>query len=580
MATAQDIARIYTSPRAKKLNELDAYVQCTQYDGKVPWFDTASDCPVFERKPCVNYPIVRTAKASHVHFVLGEGHWPKLTCSPSEDDESIEAEWGLGADDSRVFDTWINVVLVKFAKLKTVVREALGDAMGCRSVAIVASVRRGQLVAETVKASWCTPELDECGEVLSLEIRYPYVVTAKNPATREYEDTCYLYRRVITATEDTVYLPGKTDDRGTEPDWKPDAKRSSVHNLGFCPVIWYPFLKPCSVVGDVDGIAIHEHQLGEIDCLNRTLSQRHRAAVTAGDPQMYEAGVGPDEQVGPMGRTASVTPRGGKVTADDANSDQSTSVYNRPVQTASARKKGPGIIWRYKDDKAHAEYLTLPGDGTKVLTEDGQDLREKLAESLFAVFVDPSSLKMHAAMSGKALAFLFTRQIGFCDAIREDVADKCLLAIVSLLLRIVSKVGSKKGALRLPGLTNILPILARFEQQNDAGATEWLAPRIDPVWGPYFAPNEQDQLFVVQLTTAAKDGGLCTTQQGVDKLSKEGVFEVGSAGEVVDAIKAETAENQKAAMATAHALGSASGEAYGDNDNAGGLDGGAAAEPV
>lgn len=586
MSDADTIARKYVSPRASELDNLERYVSCTQYEGKVGWFDTASEAPLFERKPCVNYPISKTAIGSHVAFVLGEGRWPNLTCSPSENDESIDDEWGLDEDDSETFDAWVNLVLVKRANLKELAREMLHDAMASRSVAVVACVRNGQLVAETVKAAWCTPTLDDSGDVLALEIRYPYIQSQKNEATGDWEDKCLLYRRTIDATSDTVYLPGIARENGKEPVWAVDKNKTRDHGLGFCPVIWYPFLKPCSVVNEIDGVAIHEHQLGEIDCLNRSLSQRHRAAVTAGDPQAAEFGVAEDENVGPTGVTSTGEGRGEIKTIRDQASDKSVAVFGaRTSRRANARKRGAGVIWRYKSDKARAELLTLPGDALKVLDDDARDLRDKIAEALFAVFVDPSSLKMHAAMSAKALAFLFSRQVGFCDQIRQNFAEKALLPLISMLLRIVSVVGRKgPRSLRLPGLVKILPILERFEQKlagkdgKPSGAIAWMPPRVEPVWGPYFPPNEQDQLFVVQLTTQAKDGGLITTKQGVEKLSKEGVFDVGSAGEVVEAIKAEKDEATKAAQATMHALTKTQASPDdGDKGGAGGLDGGAAA---
>jgi hypothetical protein len=42
--------------------------------------------------------------------------------------------------------------------------------------------------------------------------------------------------------------------------------------------------------------------LDELDALNFTLSQRHRAALYSGDPQMVETGVSRDENVAPTGR--------------------------------------------------------------------------------------------------------------------------------------------------------------------------------------------------------------------------------------------------------------------------------------
>lgn len=563
MADPQAIARAYLSPRAQELDRLDRYIEGTQYEGRPDWFDNASETPIVERAPCIKDPIAQSAIGTHTAFVFGEGRWPKITSATSEDDRALDPDWGLATAESDTLDRFVNVVLVRYARLKEVARAMLAEAMGSRSSGVVMCVRRGQLCVETVRASWCIPTLNDLGEVLQLEIRYPYIETFFNDATRSYEKRCMLYRRVLDAKSDTVYEAAVGLENAREPDWVVNKAKTVEHGLGFCPAIWYPFMKPCTTANDVDGVAIHERQLNEIDCLNISLSQKQRAATMAGDPQMVEIGVQDDVNPAPMG----VTSRGiietrAIVGPDGKPATTSGFASQRSRGRGAARKRGAGVIWRYPDKDTTVEYLTIPPGALQAVADHAKDVRGKIAEALHAVFVDPSELHTHAEMSGKALSFLFSRQLGFCDLVRDDVADKALVPMVSMLLRIVFIVGSKNPrSLYVPGVKVMLPILSGFVREqapaNDrekAGAV-WMPPRLAPIWGPYFAASEADQFNVVKLVVAALQGGTITVEMAIEKLSTSGVFDVASAKEVAEAIAAKVANDNQSLHGAIRALG-------------------------
>lgn len=563
MTDPNALARLYLSPRATSIGLVESYVLGTQYAGRIPWFDASSNVPLFERAPCIKYPIVATAIASHVAFVLGEGRWPTLSSGTSEDDGEIDEDWGLPLKESETLDRFVNVVLVKHARVKETARELLAEAMGCRSVAVVTSVRAGRLCAETVKPAWCTPTLDDNEECSKLEIRYPYIETFYNEAEKKWDTRCMLYRRVIDAVKDTVYLPAKAKEDGSQPDWKEDPAKTKEHGLGFCPVLWYPFMKPCSVATEVDGVAIHERQLEEVDCLNIALSQKQRAAVVAGDPQTIETGVASDHNPAPMAAVS----RGVIIKKTDA-SDRSVSVFSSTSNASTGRKlarmRGSGVVWTYPDAAAKVYQLTLPEGALAAIDDHAKDLRNKLSEAFFAVFLDPNEARTHGAISGKAMAFMFSRQLGFCDQVRDDFGDKALIPLVSMLLRIVYVIGKKNPtSLYMPGVKKVLPILESFDREtsDESGATTtkraWVAPRLEPQWGPYFPPGEQDQLFVVQLAAQAKEAGVATTTMCVEKLRDAGVFNVASAEEVVKGIDEERATAQQEAMDQVHATAAA-----------------------
>jgi hypothetical protein len=553
MGDAERIAQMHMGPRAQGIERLAGYVDGTQYAGRVAWWDTATHVSIFERAPCFNYSIVGSAIASHVAFCLGEGHWPELSSCTQEDDEDVDPDWGLDEDDSSALDRFINVVLVKYANLKTVARQMLSQAMGSKSCALIVSIKLGHVVAETVRASWCTPTLDAIGRCTRLEIKYPYVEDYQDPRTHEWLKRCMLYRRVIDDKADTCYKPLKARADGAPPkdsDWSVDAAKTKLHGLGFCPVHWYPYLRECEATADIDGHAIHEQQMGNVDQLNLAISQKQRAAVTVGDPTTVEIGVdeGHNPAPGPGPSRAIINPEGGPKGADGKPSGVMTSTAAR-MSGQRARPRGANTVWRYPAPDTKVALLILPPEAIEGLDSNARDIRGKVAEGLSAVFVDATDVHTHAAMSGKALAFVFSRQLTYCDRIRTDYEANGLVPLVSLLLRVLYVVGkADPRSIYVPGLAKVLPILAGFERDVEGGTKTWLPPRLECAWGPYFPANEQDQLFLVQLAAAAIEAGIVTLEMAVQKLLTSGVFEGTSAAAIVDMINKEKAQKQADAI--------------------------------
>ena len=80
------------SPRYRRLDELERWVNGRQYDGQDSWWSDAK--PLWERAPCISYPIVGIAAQSNVDLVLGESRFPVFTSKPGEDTSASES--GLG----------------------------------------------------------------------------------------------------------------------------------------------------------------------------------------------------------------------------------------------------------------------------------------------------------------------------------------------------------------------------------------------------------------------------------------------------------------------------------------------------
>lgn len=503
---ADKIFRANSSPRYKRLSEFERWVEGRQYDG-LPSF-WGDDFPLWDRAPCIVYPVTAIAIDSYVDLLLGESRFPKFSSKPGED--NADEEDGLGPDDSAALDRFL-ASWHKLSKFRTVSREALGSAMGVCSVAVVHGVRDDRPFADLIPAKWCEPKLGQSGEVLSAEIRYPYQEQFKDPANGKWTVRTRLYRRVIDAKRDVEFLPGDANEQGVEPEWKENPSRSVDHDFGFCPVVWYPFMRGCVPVNEIDGKPIQLNITDEIRAHDMARSQWHRGALMS-EPQMYEIGVPPGYNPTEPGVTPRVltTERGGSVTPQNQVTGGFGDAKSKP-----ARKRGPGYVWQYPE-KAEVDAIFYPAEALKAQEENCADLRIKLMEMFGAVLLDPESLKSIRQLSGKTLEALKQKQLDRCDKIREDLNERYFGPSLSMQLRIARAVLARKSKLRVAGATKAQAILDKF-----ADADKWHPPALQTAWGDYFKADPSEQQLLVTMVVAALecDTPILTVRVAVEKLA-------------------------------------------------------------
>jgi len=250
------------SPRYRRLEDLESWASCRQYDGRPDWWTGGeTEVPLWERRPCFVYPVVAVAASSNVDLTLGEGRFPSLSTKPGEG----KGDGGLSEADSDALDALISDYH-RASRFKSHVREAFLAAQGCGTACAIHGVRFGRPFNDLVPAKWGTPTFDNDGSVAVLEIRYPYLDERK--VDGKWEVRAMLYRRVIDASVDVTFLPVEAREDGIEPNWQPDPAQLIEHGLGFCPVVWYPFMRGCEAVNRIDGHAIHENLRDEIHGLD------------------------------------------------------------------------------------------------------------------------------------------------------------------------------------------------------------------------------------------------------------------------------------------------------------------------
>jgi hypothetical protein len=453
-----------TSPRYKRLERLERWVEGKQYDGRPDWWTGGpQEAPLWERAPCVVYPVVDVAIRSNVDLVFGESRFPGFSSRPGEDEE--DKQGGLNEADSTVVDRFFREYH-KLAKFASHCRDAFAAAQGCGTTVAIHGHRNGVPFADLIPAKWGTPKLNGDGTTAALEIRYPYLDEVQLPDGK-WAVKCKLYRRVIDATHDTTFLPADADVSGTEPNWQADPTRTVAHGLGFCPVVWYPFMRGCQPINIIDGKAIHALVTDEIQGHDIALSQKHRCTLLA-EPQPYECGVEPGFNPTDSGHVASVpaTEFGGRVGMDPTG--QSTGSYRTGGGTSPARKKGPGWMWSYPDKDTKVDYLSFPADILSSMNEHCLDLLNKIEDALCVVLPKPAQFKFAAAVSGRALQMVRQRQYDRCDQYRDDLWNNFLLPSLNMQLRIASRAGKQ---LKVPGASNIAGILSRAASSTDGTAS-------------------------------------------------------------------------------------------------------------
>lgn len=548
---AETILRNNLNPRYFKIDRLERYAKGTQYEGRPSFWN--DDIPLHERAPIIVHPVVNSAVASNCDLVLGEGRYPTATTHPGEDDSAFDERFGLSEEDSEVLDRFLKEVQEQ-ARCTAAFTELLETAQHSRTSVAVCRVVDGKLDIETVLAKHCEPAFDtkRPSEVVKLEIRYPYIEDYFDEEKKQWSCRCMLYRRVIDTMSDTVYLPAPASENRGEPDaWNVDVTKTAAHGFGFCPVVWYKFMPSKSTVAEIDGCAVHEKLLDEIDALNFTLSQKHRACLYCADPQMVEIGVHEDENPAPMGRTSTLWVPGDP--SDNKQWRSGITPDGRP-----ARKRGPGVINRYDSSDVKVSYLTLPGDAMKPSEDNARGIEAMLKEALAYVAIDIDKMKLGSDVSGRALEWLHRKQIDRCSRIRTDFGDNCMKPVINMLLRIALHM--KKG-LYLAGLDKVRGILERFMQALDDGTTRWFNPTMKLAWGPWFAQTDADAKQTSETVRADYTAKLITRQTAIQKLAP--YYGIKDAAQYLDALEDE---DESTAAATAALMKAAGMQGMGASD--------------
>jgi len=539
---AQKALRANLSPRYCRLDGLERYVDGTQYEGMASWY--APDVPMLERAPNIIEPVTEEAIASYVDLLTGQGRFPVLHSGPEEGEDDEDS--GLPEEEAAVVDRAIRKIADQ-SRLRRAAATALREGLGCGTSVCLVAMKRGKIHIEHSKAKWCAGQWDAAGDLLSVEIRYPYIEEYRDTRDGRLAVRTMLHRRVVDAVADTVYQPARASESGAEPDeWRVESRVE--HGYGFCPAVWWAHDRRVGDVGSPDGRALHQDVCDEIDALNRSLSQRDRAGVYCGDPLLVEIGVDAGHNPAPVSRTAEPM----RSYADESPSAVRANQQWRSSSGAPARRRGPSTVWQYSSPDTSVQFLTLEKDALGALTGNIEDTRRIIEHALGYVRVSPESLRMSGGslgeVSGKALEWMYRRQLSRCETLREDLRDGWLIPVVEMCLRVVRHHVSRPdlGPLLLADAAAVAPILDAFEVVVAGAGGEprrlWLGLPLWLAWGQYFEESASDKAAVADRVREDFLAGMISRLTAVEALA--GYYGIETPLAYVDALDAAPHANR------------------------------------
>ena len=500
--------------RFRQLDRYQAHYSCTQYAHlQYDWWGQNADnsetvspeimvpfgytqpalaMNVRQKRPTAPYNLCKAIVDRFTGLLFSDQRRPTIEV---EGDDETEDYLRAATDQMRFW-----------AKLREA--RAYGGSMGAALVTV--ALRGGKFMMEVHNPKHCQVMWADRRALLPRAVlicyRYPVEEDLIDERTREVKGTQvvnYLYRRIITETEDTVYKPVKLDNNSSL-DWEEES--SAKHDLGFFPGVWVQNL---AVIEDADGEPDCQGSWQNFDTMDRLLSQMNKAILLNLDPTVV---ISVDPKV--------IAAQGGISKGSD-----------------NALMVGQG---------GSASYMEITGSGVSKGQELLAQLKQNTLDVCRCVLIDPQTIS-GAAQSAKAIEYIYAPMLEKADDLRAQWGDLAVVPLLEIIEKIARKYDgqtvplaegkSGKYAIKLPPKKN--PDTGKMEQRK-------LGPGgyITIVWGPYFSFTEQDKQTAIGVIAAAKGGGLIDTETAVRKAAA--ILEVSDPDVVLEKLKEEE-ENQAGA---------------------------------
>jgi hypothetical protein len=334
---------------------------------------------------------------------------------------------------------------------------------------------------------------------------YRYIVMEPlyDERTREMRSMApvmYLYRRLITEQDDTVFKPAKLE-AGVQPTW--EVENTATHNLGFFPGVWIQNLPS---LDSEDGVPDCHGAWQNFDTIDRLISQMNKAVLLNMDPTTV---VSVDPKV--------VLAMGGSV-----------------------RKGSENAL--YVGQGGSASYMEITGSGVAAGEKVYMVLKQNTLDVVRCVMVDPGTIS-GAAQSAKAIEYIYAPMLEKADDLRAQYGDLGVVPLLGIM---------EKIARTFEGTTIVR------EDGRKAIRKLKLPPRADGkphvlgqggyirlTWGPYFSPTENDKQLAIGNAVAAQQGGAIDKETKIKAVAP--LFGVRDSAAMQKNIEAEEAEEAEGA---------------------------------
>lgn len=354
----------------------------------------------------------------------------------------------------------------------------MGGALG--SVLVTAHVRAGGWSLEVHNPKHCQIVWKDrrtlTPQAVLILYKYPVEEDEVDEKTGTIKGTRlveYLYRRIITEDDDTVFKPVKLEP-GASMEWVPED--TSAHNLGFFPGVW---IQNMPVLEQEDGDPDCHGAWQNFDTIDRLLSQMNKAVLLNLDPTLVMS-------VDPK----TVAAQGGVSKGSD-----------------NALMVGQG---------GSANYLEITGGGVSAGMTVYATLKQNTLDVVRCVLVDPSTVS-GAAQSAKAIEYVYAPMLEKADDLRAQYGDLGITPLLLLIEKIARELSGKTFTTADGRIGRFGFNLPPKRQPDGSFKSPTLGPGgyIRVQWGPYFSPTEDDKQKTIANIVAAKSGGLIDQESAV-----------------------------------------------------------------
>lgn len=488
---------MYMSDRQIELNRLWAYYRCQHYDGrKVDWngkeclshiehemvatsavlppgyYDAGQTYPLKFRKPTAPYALVRVIVNRFTGLLFSADRHPKIFI---EDDEDTD-DWITGFLEATRF--WSKMTLAR----------TYGGAMG--AVGIGFKFVNGNPIVEVHDPRWCSPVFSDRDELVvdTFEKLYQYPDQVRDPATGQWVEGWFWYRRVINAESDTVWPRVPVED-DKMPDWDKERHTITEHYLGFCPIVW---IHNNVVQDSVDGDPDCHGTFDMTEAIDALLAQANRGIISNCDPTVHVS------------------------TDGDMNS------VKKGSDNAIKTEKG-----------GMAQYLEITGSGPKAAAELAANFERKVMLVSRCVIDDNFG---GPARSEREVEMNYSNMTEQADLLREQYGEKGIRRLIDMVLTAARQLETPRIE-RDGELTNIVRSVIKLPRRKTTREQRVLGKgeSISIQWPDWYPASLDRVLSAVQAAGQAKQYGLVSDVSATKYVSE--FFGVDNIGEEVNDAK-------------------------------------------
>jgi hypothetical protein len=458
--------------RSRQLDRYEAHYSCRQYNHlELDWWGMSADqmetvsasiqVPLGFTQPMMELSV--RAKRPTAPFNLARAIVDRFTGLLFSEQRHPDVSWEGDSDTEQLMEAIMEQALFwpKWRQAR-----AIGGSTG--SVLLTAHLRDGKFNIEVHNTKTCqvlwkdrrtlTPEA-----VLicyQFQVMEP-VVDERTGEIKGQKPAFFLYRRIITEQDDTVYKPVKLEP-GNNVTW--EVESTVKHSLGFFPGVW---IQNLPALENEDGIPDCYGAWQNFDTMDRIISQMNKAVLLNLDPTLV---LGVDPKV--------VEQQGGVRKGTD-----------------NALSVGQG---------GSANYLEITGSGVAAGMTVYEMLKKNTLDVVRCVMVDPEKVS-GSAQSAKAIEYLYAPMLEKADDLRAQYGDLGVIPLILVMEKMARAIMGKE--VDLPdGKKGILAL--RLPPRSD-GVAHKFGPGgyVRLHWGAYFSPTETDKQQAIQNAVAAQTGG-------------------------------------------------------------------------